>query len=128
MIDSDFSLVSFLIRILSILGSIVIGWVMLSQSQQNAIKRRSVLMAAARDGRAMGLLKHCAAFFGNILFVWLLQVSVMVLVASLVGFKAGQIFENIPFLVCCGILGLPIVALTVLGGGLNIASLRSIRR
>lgn len=115
MADGDIALIPLMVRLASIIASILIGGFMLIQAQGNAVKRREWLIQSARDARTMKLLRHCFAFVCNALFIWLLQVSVVVLCATLMGFAAEELFDKTGFLLVAGIAGMPLVVITVLG-------------
>ena len=110
MLEGDFSSFSIVARFLSIVASIIIGGFMVLQTYENAIKRRKILVSSVKEGEKLRSMRHILALFCNILFLWLLQVSIIFLCAAFVGYSAKQTFENSIFITIAFTLATPLVA------------------
>ncbi|MCH9665927.1 MAG: hypothetical protein K0U41_08815 [Gammaproteobacteria bacterium] len=127
MFEGDFSSFSIVARFLSIVASIVIGGFMALQTYNNAVKRRNALLVTVREGERFKSLRHILALFCNILFLWLLQVSVVVLCAAIVGYGARETLESSTFISISLCLGLPLVVQALRGRDTPFSLLSRIR-
>lgn len=115
MFSSDPSVTAVLIKLICVAASIVIGAIMAVESQRNAVQRRDLLLAALREGVPRSALKHTGAFILNLTFLWMLQFTVVTLLAVMGGVKLEGMLNSTPYILIVSTVGMALPGLAIAG-------------
>lgn len=115
MYSSDPSVIAIVIKLICVVASLTIGAIMAMESQHNAVQRRDLLLVAVSKGSPKSAIKHTAAFFLNLIFLWMLQFAVLTLLAVMVGIELESMLKSTPYILIVSLVAMALPCLAIVG-------------
>ncbi len=115
MFGSEYPVGVTILRIVALSASLFIGFIILLESQFNAVNRRTALISAAQGGETRAFFGHSVAFILNLLFLWVIQVTLVTLATKLFGWELNKLATSKGYIWVTVTMCFPLIIYTLLG-------------